>query len=98
MCTSTNHKIDKSADPPLTYYFIYESRELKERLDQKMKVQRKNKQKRRKKNPIVVYAIKKRYDEGKRKRKKMNNYVKYLVLFSNMPTTVVYILISNTNV
>jgi hypothetical protein len=36
--------------------------------------------------------------EGERERKKTNNDVKYLVLFSNMPTTIVYILISNTNV
>ena len=49
ICTSANHKIEKSADPPLTYYFIYESRErereLKERNGLKMKVERKNKQK-----------------------------------------------------
>jgi hypothetical protein len=64
-----------------------------------MKVKRKNKQKRRKKSKRYVREKKKKNGTTiVKEREKTNNTIKYLVLFSNMPTTVVYILISNTNV
>ncbi len=57
--TKANRKIDKSADSPLTYYFIYDSRERVKRANgPKMKVKRKNKQKRRKKFERYIFVIK----------------------------------------